>query len=125
MIAHVRAPIVAVLLLSLTGFGCRRTTGEDKKQELSSKSAQLDIDSFIDACEQYQKDNGTLPAGPDGLYGKDAYLLKQRVLDPWGNRYKYAFATNRVAMESAGPDRQWGTDDDLRCERPAKDSKPQ
>src|SRR5258705_2065627 len=93
--------------------GCTKGTTPEKTQELLRKRAELEMDSFIGASEQYEKDNGTLPAGPDGLYGKEAYLLQQRVLDPWDNRYKYTFATNRVAMESAGPDRHWGTDDDL------------
>ena len=108
------------VLTLLISIGCRRTTGEHKKQELILKAAQLDIDSFIGACEQYRKDNGSLPDGPKGLYGKDEYLIQQRVVDPWGNNYKYTFSTNGVAMESAGPDRQWGTADDLRRESPAK-----
>jgi hypothetical protein len=73
----------------------------------------LDIQSFTDACEAYRRDNGVLPSDSQGLYGKDAYLLEQRVLDPWGNKYRYVLQSNVVAMESAGVDGQWSTIDDV------------
>jgi hypothetical protein len=105
---------LALGVFVLLTAGCREGTSEGKKQELLLKRAQLEIDSFIGACEGYRQDNGVLPSGVHGLYGKENYLIRQILEDPWGTQYKYTLQTNVVAVKSAGPDRQWDTSDDLR-----------
>ena len=81
-----------------------------------------DIQVIVEALNQYAiENNGDYPDSLEALVTPDAngykYLQQDQVpKDPWGGAYKLQ-AADGVAVVSAGPDRQFGTSDDVRLEK--------
>lgn len=73
----------------------------------------VSLESANDAITQYQVDNGQIPQG-EGM----EVLLKAGIrsipsVDPWGGKVRYEGRGNNYTLSSAGPDRRWGTQDDV------------
>lgn len=45
------------------------------------------------------------------------------LIDPWDNEYKYEMKGKRFVIISAGPDGEFGTDDDIRSDKSSKSKK--
>ena len=111
-----------VVLLTLTiSTGCIRGTSEEQKREIAIRSAKVDIQALANACRMYKSDTGVLPAHLDFIYsreqggkGTNAYLVDRFEHDPWRNSYRLIYGTNELSILCSGPDKQWGTTDDLR-----------
>lgn len=61
-----------------------------------------------------QRNQGQRAPAPEDL---PAFLTRNQIapdgIDPWGGRYRIAQEADSLAVMSAGPDRQFGTADDL------------
>ncbi|MBZ5535862.1 MAG: type II secretion system protein GspG [Acidobacteriia bacterium] len=80
-----------------------------------------DFEKIANALEKYQAQTKTLPAikgiGPlvDLLF--PTYLAEAVRVDPWATEYDYQLSTpTSYVLISAGPDRKFGTGDDIRFE---------
>ncbi|MBZ5552926.1 MAG: type II secretion system protein GspG [Acidobacteriia bacterium] len=81
-----------------------------------------DFEKIANALEKYQAQTKALPAvvgiGPlvDLLF--PTYLAEAVRVDPWSSEYNYRLSTpTSYILISAGPDRKFGTGDDIRFER--------
>ncbi|MDD5541746.1 MAG: type II secretion system protein GspG [Acidobacteriia bacterium] len=81
-----------------------------------------DFEILANAIDQYRAKNNTLPQArsigdlDDTLYPK--YLSSLIRLDPWSTEYAFnANSPTSYTLMSAGPDRKFGTADDIRFER--------
>ena len=95
-------------------------------------AAKAQIANLETCIKTYQIDVGRYPSGESGLEGllsppsdvpegkwRGPYLdATQLPLDPWGNPYNYElFNEDQFEITSNGPDRQQGTEDDVRIIR--------
>jgi hypothetical protein len=75
--------------------------------------------AFYSSANQFPtllRDLQALPQGMDQTTWGGPYIdIKDDLLDPWNNEYKYAAdeATLTVTISSSGPDRQFNTADDI------------
>jgi general secretion pathway protein G len=90
----------------------------------------MDLSNLATALDAFCMDAGRYPAtveGLDALVNRPAGLvewhgpyLERIVADRWGTPFRYACpavaSTRRFDLISAGPDRAFGTDDDLVAE---------
>ena len=91
---------------------------------------QAQINSFATALDAFKVDNGFYPSSTNGLEAliqqppnapnwRGPYLMSETVIpaDPWGSQYHYIVPglhnTNSFDILSAGPDRRFGTEDDI------------
>ncbi|MDB4265209.1 type II secretion system protein GspG [bacterium] len=92
--------------------------------------ADSDLNSFQSAFEQYQKIAGHYPSEEQGLFAlieepktdpipkrwAQSYDDEESFLDPWDTPYRYHYPgiqnPKRPEIISAGPDTEFGTDDD-------------
>jgi len=94
-------------------------------------TADQDMKSFESNLEQYKNIGGTYPSTSQGL---EAFFKKptdaprprrwiqtidkeEALFDPWDTKYKYAYPgskdPSRPEIISAGPDKQFGSEDDM------------
>jgi|GEM_PF-1477909 hypothetical protein len=71
------------------------------------------LESANDAILQYQIDNGHVPQGKGMEVLLKAGIRSIPSVDPWGDKVLYDGEGNSYTLSSAGPDRQWGTRDDI------------
>jgi len=105
-------PSLAVLLLTLLIVpACHDPVKEaGKSQRVSDASAfgvTQDIVQLRRECLQYQAVHGELPT--------DLADLDITKTDPWGNEYALEELDGKPDVFSAGPDRKFGTKDDIRA----------
>lgn len=67
--------------------------------------AQIEIKQRAAELAQYHAMRGEWPA--------DWSVIKRSGKDPWGNEYEFDVDGEQVTVTSAGPDGEFGTDDDL------------
>jgi hypothetical protein len=94
--------------------------------------ASHEISQILTACLGYYTEYGEMPESPENsqlvkslssdnprkipfLSPKSTQLnSKGEMIDPWGTPFRFTFASDsRVLVTSAGPDRMFGTADDL------------
>lgn len=89
--------------------------------EPSCHIAQLDLQAYEAAIEEYAATHGTLPNERDWLDAlrRDKLIsAKPRSLDPWGNEYSYRSSKAAFDLRTVGPDGVYGSaDDQLRANR--------
>jgi hypothetical protein len=87
-------------------------------------AAQGDISNYVIAVEAFKADCGAPPTQAQGF---NAFIMNPGVAkwrgpyvcpppflrDPWGTEYRYTVTTNGFELRSAGPDKAFGTADDL------------
>ena len=79
--------------------------------------------AFENAAALYQMENKKYPADLKDLVKEDsdgeAYIKggDDALEDPWGTEYKYERKGNKILVYSAGPDGEFGTDDDIRSDK--------
>lgn len=79
--------------------------------------ARGDLQALTTQTRLYEmKNNGVLPpAGEAQAKLKASGLIAEVILDPWGNEYRMALGGPKgFSWSSAGPDRQFGTADDVK-----------
>ena len=88
--------------------------------------AEAGCHSLVESCQMYQMKHKKLPSNLDQLTeGDDPVLDSDKPLyDPWDNKYEMEIKNKvRVIIKSAGPDREWNTDDDIRSDSKKKVTK--
>lgn len=112
--------LAAMLLPNLAG----------RSEEARKNRAKAEIASTLGlALSMFESDMGRYPTTEQGLGAlvtnpgqssawKGPYIMQAKQLnDPWGNRYSYQFPGQNnprtYDLASAGPDRQFGTEDDI------------
>lgn len=82
------------------------------------KTAKTQMKSFEQAIEQYYLDNGNYPSTEQGLGAlAEGEYIKKVPKDPWKKDYSYSSPGqqgNPYEISSAGPDKQEGTEDDIK-----------
>lgn len=119
-------PAVVVVLLFLLCCGAYLLT-RPPESTLQVRVVHAQITNFTSALSMYKSDNGSFPAGANGLNDlivkptnapPDWRQYMDHVpLDPWGHPYLYLSPglhnTNSFDLSSAGPDGIPGTQDDI------------
>jgi len=72
--------------------------------------ATLEMRQLAAELEQHHLMHGEWPA--------DWKALKRSAKDPWGNEYQFETDVEEAIVYSAGPDGEFGTDDDIVARRP-------
>ena len=108
----------ALLALATALIGCGKKNVENRsdKESRSLEAARELIKSVEIAVQMYNmKHGGKYPDSLDALKDKSDSLLEGEPVDPWGNglRYEKRGDKKRPIIRSAGPDGEFGTDDDL------------
>jgi hypothetical protein len=62
---------------------------------------------------QYQMMNGQVPEGDSVAALNQTRMISAPQTDPWGNEVRYHGEGASYTLSSAGPDRRWGTKDDI------------
>ncbi|MCR9119500.1 MAG: hypothetical protein NXI22_21415 [bacterium] len=71
--------------------------------------AQRSIHKAEQLIDEYRADFGIMPAGVEG----NKKLIVAEVVDPWGEFLSYERESDGYRVRSGGPDRQFGTADDI------------
>jgi hypothetical protein len=79
---------------------------------LERRWAQSDLERLAGAAEARMRDLGPLPPGAGFEVLAPDYLPARTPVDPWGRPYRLV-SGDATAIVSAGPDRSFGTEDDL------------
>lgn len=118
--------LVLVILGILAALVLPKFTGRTEQARVTA--AQTQIASFGTALDAFEVDTGSYPRGQDGLgqliaqpndvtNWRGPYLKDAIPLDPWGHAYSYEFPGKAnpagYDVRSAGPDGQFGTNDDI------------
>ena len=90
--------------------------------EARQRAVTSDFEKLSRAIEKFQSENKELPSAEniaalnDLLYPH--YMTEPVRLDPWSNEYRFQLTSRHsYIILSAGPDRRFGTPDDIRLER--------
>jgi general secretion pathway protein G len=117
--------LVLTILAILAGIVLPKLTGQGEKARIGATKTQ--INAFDTALNMFEVDNGHYPRGKNGLNDlvvrpKDAtsewhQYMDSVPLDPWQHPYAYDFPgkhrPNSYDLSSAGPDGQFGSQDDI------------
>ncbi len=111
--------LVVVIIGILAAVAVPRLTGRVKQSQIGA--ARGSIAGMSVAVDLYETDNGNLPDGLNNLITKGAepmwngpYIKDGKVPeDPWGTAFQYTKKDNSYEIRSAGPDKSFGTEDDV------------
>ncbi len=90
------------------------------------KAAKVAVDNLRGAVVTYNIEKGKYPSDLKALVeasGDDEPILEGgegALYDPWGVEYKYERKGKRIVVISAGPDGEFGGDDDIRSDKTNK-----
>lgn len=118
--------LVVVIIGVLAGMLVVRLAGRSEEARIAR--AQADVRGQLSlALDLFEQDIGRYPAAEEGLAAlvenpglpgwKGSYLQGDLKPDPWGTEYSYSPDPDRAGhyiLFSAGPDREFGTADDIR-----------
>lgn len=118
--------LVIVLIGIVTGMIVTRVGGKTEQARIAR--AQSDIRGQLStALDMFEQDIGRYPTAAEGLKAlventgiagwKGPYLKGELRNDPWDSPYSYSLDSTdgtRYVLLSAGPDRQLGTNDDIK-----------
>ena len=114
--------IVAVAIIGI--LGTTAVVGVIGQLEKAKKTAAMDgVQSLKNGIVSYQISYRKYPSSLKDLVeskGDEEPIMEGgegALEDPWGTEYKYERKGSRIAVISAGPDGEFGTDDDIRSDR--------
>ena len=111
---------ILVVLAGLASFAVLKI-----QKNAYSGAAGTEISTLSNACQMYKirvgafpnklEDLNTRPSGIDNTSWGGPYLKEPITSDPWNRPYKYApdDVNDTVLIQSAGPDGQLGSEDDV------------
>ena len=115
--ARMRKLIVFGSLLALAAalIGCKNVEKRSDRESRSVEEARKLIACVDAALMSYNmKHGGKYPDSLNALTDKSDPLLEGDLVDPWGHELKYEKqGKKRPMIRSAGPDGEFGTEDDL------------
>ena len=105
--------VVVVILGILASIVAAKVSGHTEKAKKAKTEA--DIQTIKLAVGQYEMDNGNNPSAlSDLVSGEKHYIDQESVpMDAWGNDFRYYMKGDLVKIQSAGPDGNFDTDDDI------------
>ncbi len=108
--------LVALLILLLVKTKGEKKTLEEGKDIVSKTkliSNDISVNNLINALDQYYNDNEKYP---DNLEELVPYYLRTKndLIDSWGNKYKLANIDEEWFIISAGKDKKFDTNDDIK-----------
>jgi type II secretion system protein G len=84
-----------------------------KAEEAAKKRAtEMEMRGIIAAIYNYRLANYSLPSSLKILVD-EGYIKSEALKDEWGTDYKFSLANNEITITSAGPDKKFGTKDDI------------
>ena len=84
-----------------------------KAEEAAKKRAtEMEMRGIIAAIYNYRLANYSLPNSLKVLVD-EGYIKSEALKDEWGTDYKFSLVNNEITVVSAGPDRKFGTKDDI------------
>lgn len=84
-----------------------------KAEEATRKRAtELEMRGIIASTYNYRLATYSLPRDLKELV-KEGYIKSSALQDEWNNPYKFEVKNNKITIISAGPDRKFGTKDDI------------
>ena len=92
-------------------------------QTASITTAEAGARSLYGDCVTYQMKHHKYPTSLDQLCEGDEPILEsdKPLYDPWDNKYELEMkGKNRLIIKSAGPDGEFGTEDDIRTDSKKK-----
>lgn len=117
--------LVVVAILGILGTIAIQNVTEHLKKA-NETAAKASVDSLKEAVTTYYINNSKLPTSlsqlVEGSDDKPAILEggEGALIDPWNNEYKYETRGKRFTIISAGPDGDFGTEDDIRSDKTNK-----
>jgi len=105
------------MLIVLTIIGILLTAGlatySTVQNTAMKKAAQIELRQYQIAIQTFKVDSNTLPSSSKELLEK-GYITKELLTDPWNTEYRIENTSeNTIKIISAGPDRRFGTKDDI------------
>ena len=98
-----------------------------KTDDAKITTCQTSVKTIRDAAILYQTKKGKFPRTVEDLTAEDSrgvsYLDESAARDPWDNDYKFETKGQKFVVISAGPDMQFGTEDDIRSDKAPKKPK--
>ena len=84
-----------------------------KAEEAAKKRAtEMEMRGMIAAIYNYRLANYSLPSSLKVLVD-EGYIKSEALKDECGTDYKFSLANNEITITSAGPDKKFGTKDDI------------
>ena len=108
ILAVVLLAFVVIFAASFLIF--QKTMGEGEVM-----TAEIRAQSVMQAAEIFKIQHGRYPASPSELTEppKGKPVMSEVPLDPWARELRFVVEGSRLRVESAGPDGDWGTADDV------------
>ena len=105
----------SLLALAAALIGCKNVEKRSDRESRSVEEARKLIACVDAALMSYNmKHGGKYPDSLNALTDKSDPLLEGDLVDPWGHELKYEKqGKKRPMIRSAGPDGEFGTEDDL------------
>lgn len=106
------------------------TTSNVDRQLAQEAQARREVDTLATALERFRADTGRYPTQAEGLTALvqnpglpewDGHYVNLIQPDPWNTPYRYVPDPVSPEIRSAGPDRTFGTDQDIYSVPPAPD----
>jgi hypothetical protein len=120
-------PIIAVGAAIFLSKGAVKDNMDVVGKVQTATTSGLEVEGICDLVVSEFLEEGRLPADDFSKFlttntqvgkGRDT---RDRSKDPWGTPYKLKVVTYGFEVLSAGPDAQWGSDDDIRSTRSLKE----
>lgn len=109
-----RMPGVVIAASLVTLVGCKKSDDDGRERDALAK-ANVTMVAGVVARYRDSQDGG---CPPDLGAMRDAGLVDTPPTDPWGNAYAVKCSPDASETSSAGPDKQWGTADDISKKEP-------
>ena len=117
--------VVVAILGILATMAVVNIAGKTDSAKITT--CQTSVKTIRDAAMLYQTNKGKFPKSIDDLTAENSegvsYLDESASRDPWDNDYKFETKGKKFVVISAGPDAQFGTDDDIRSDKANKKPK--
>ncbi len=117
------AIIVYVVLCVAIGGLLRKHESRPKQKGYGTRQhrAETDLDTLLLAVMMFEEEYGRLPKSLEELKrqeqsesGKSGEpFVEGSLCDPWGTPYHFSVEGRQIRVSSAGPDRKFGTSDDI------------
>jgi hypothetical protein len=81
-----------------------------------SKLAKMQVVEVAQAVTQYWLDHDKCPSTKSDLVAERYINARNNLKDPWGTAIEFSCSDEKSVARSAGPDREFGTSDDITTE---------
>lgn len=111
--AVVLAAVVAITLLTACGNSGNEPPAAINPIPPIRNAFKLSLDAVATQIRNYAVENGHVPEGDDVSALLKAGIRDAPQVDPWNTPVRYHGQGSSFVLSSAGPDKKWGTPDDI------------